>query len=133
MGRVDYNLKQPALLRRYLRSAYTRDAVPGTTVSSRPGAVLATSIQSASSATLTISVPRCSIASSFRYNRINGTIVSGAPFQLRRYRDSDSSHNAPDWWFRWPGTSASARDIPALSTDKNYHFQRQSSLDPRPA
>jgi len=37
MGRVDYNLNNQRFYGRYLRSAYTRDAVPGTTVSSRPG------------------------------------------------------------------------------------------------
>ncbi len=82
MGRVDYNLEKQRFYGRYLRSAYDREAVNGATnlVAARGG--FSDLDQSASFSHTYNFRPTLLNSFVFSYNRINGTIVSGAPFSF---------------------------------------------------
>ena len=82
MGRIDYNLDKQRLYGRYFFAHYVRDAFVGTQNLLQAARGFTDLDQSASiNDTYTIR-PNLLNSAIFSYNRINGTILSGAPFDF---------------------------------------------------
>ena len=88
MGRVDYNLNKQRIYGRYLYSAYTHDPVVGSTnlIAARNG--YSDRDQSVSVSDTYNIRPTLLNSFIFSFNRINGTILSGAPFSFPEHRHS---------------------------------------------
>src|SRR5947209_15104950 len=82
MGRVDYNLSRQRFYGRSLYSGYTRDPVIGSVnlITSTRG--FTDRDQSVSFSHTYNARPNLLNSFIFSFNRINGTILSGAPFSL---------------------------------------------------
>src|SRR5437870_1527248 len=122
MGRVDYNLTNQRFYGRYLRSAYTRDAVPGTTnlVVARGG--FSDLDQSASFSHTYNFRPTLLNSFIFSYNRINGTIVSGAPFSFADLGIPIAHSTPPELVVSVAGYFSIGTGHPGAFNRQNFHF-----------
>lgn len=122
MGRVDYNLTNQRFYGRYLRSAYNRDAVPGATslISARGGF---TDLDQGASFSHTYNFsPTLLNSFIFSYNRINGSIVSGAPFSFSDLGIPIAHSTPPELAFSVAGYFSFGTGHPGHFNRQNFHF-----------
>ena len=122
MGRVDYNLSKQRIYGRYFYSSYTHAPVVGSVdlIAARNG--YSDRDQSVSvSHTYNI---RPSLLNSivFSFNRINGTIVSGAPFSFPSLGIPIAASNPPEMALTVTGYFAIGTGHPGHFNRQNYHF-----------
>jgi hypothetical protein len=122
MGRVDYNLTNQRFYGRYLRSAYTRDAVSGATslIAARGG--FEDLDQSASFSHTYNFRPTLLNSFIFSYNRINGTIVSGAPFSFADIGIPIAHSTPPEIQLAVTGYYSFGTGHPGHFNRQNFHF-----------
>jgi hypothetical protein len=122
MGRVDYNLSKHRFYGRYLFSQYTHAPVVGSTdlVEARNG--YTDRDQSASfSHTYNLS-PTLLNSFIFSFNRINGTIVSGAPFSFPSLGIPIAASNPPEMALSVAGYFSIGTGHPGHFNRQNFHF-----------
>ena len=122
MGRVDYNLNNQRFYGRYLRSAYTRDAVPGTTslIAAKGGF---TDLDQSASFSHTYNIrPTLLNSFIFSYNRINGTIISGAPFSFADVGIPIAHSTPAELALTVTGYFSFATGHPGAFNRQNFHF-----------
>ncbi|HZT29588.1 MAG TPA: carboxypeptidase regulatory-like domain-containing protein [Bryobacteraceae bacterium] len=122
MGRVDYNLSKQRFYGRYLYSGYTRDPVVG-----KPD--LVASARGFTDRDQSVSVshtynfsPSLLNSAIFSYNRINGTIISGAPFSWTDLGIPIASSTPPELTLSVAGYFSVGTGHPGEFNRQNFHF-----------
>ena len=122
MGRIDYNLAKQRIYGRYLYSAYTHDPVVGSTnlVSARNGysdrdqSVSVNHTYNFSAALLNSAI--------FSFNRIHGTILSGAPFSFPSIGIPIAASDPPEMALTVTGYFSIGTGHPGHFNRQNFHF-----------
>ena len=122
MGRVDYNLSKQRIYGRYLYSAYTHDPVVGSTnliaarngYSDRDQSVSVSHTYNFSAALLNSFI--------FSFNRIHGTILSGAPFSFPSIGIPIAASTPPEMALTVTGYFSIGTGHPGHFNRQNFHF-----------
>src|SRR5215831_9017457 len=122
MGRVDYNLKKQRIYGRYFFSEYTHDPVVGAAnliaarngYSDRDQSVSVNHTYNISSALLNSFI--------FSFNRIHGTILSGAPFSFPSLGIPIAASEPPEMALTVTGYFGIGTGHPGHFNRQNFHF-----------
>jgi len=122
MTRVDYNLNKQRIYGRYFYNNYNKDPVVGSTnlITSTRGVGLFDQGVSVSD-TYTFS-PTLLNSAIFSYNRNNGTIVSGAPFDFKSLGINIAGTDPPELQLTVNGFFTIASGHPGNFNRSNFHF-----------
>jgi hypothetical protein len=122
MGRVDYNLNRQRIYGRYLYSAYTHDPTVGgvNLISARNG--YSDRDQSVSVSDTYNVRPNLLNSAIFSFNRINGTIVSGAPFSFPSLGIPIAASTPPEMALTVTGYFSIGTGHPGHFNRQNFHF-----------
>jgi hypothetical protein len=119
MGRVDYNLQKHRIYGRYLFSEYNRDPVSGAADLIKATRGFSDRDQSASGSDTYTIKPNLLNSFIFSFNRINGSILSGAPFNFPSIGVPIAASNPPELVVQISGYFS-------INTGHPGHFNRQN-------
>jgi hypothetical protein len=122
MGRVDYNLSKQRFYGRYFYSGYTRDAVVGNVSLLTATRGFTDRDQSVSFSHTYNLRPTLLNSFIFSYNRINGTILSGAPFSFPSLGIPIAASSPPELVISVAGYFSINSGHPGAFNRQNFHF-----------
>ena len=122
MGRVDYNLSKQRFYGRYFYAGYTRDPVIGSVNLMRSTRGFTDRDQSVSFSHTYTAKPTLLNSFIFSFNRINGTILSGAPFGFPDVGIPIAASKPPEMVVSVSGYFSINTGHPGAFNRQNFHF-----------
>jgi hypothetical protein len=122
MGRIDYNLRKQRIYGRYFYAAYSHDPVVGSTslIAARNG--YSDRNQSVSVNDTYSFTPSLLNSFIFSFNRIHGTILSGAPFSFPSVGIPIAASDPPEMALTVTGYFSIGTGHPGHFDRQNFHF-----------